>query len=96
MHLRRADRRYSNFDASKLIDRLLAADLRPDTSDFFPQITQIDADFVAKGPGLYLRYLRYLRAKWGGLNVGNGIGNGNGWLSYTPPPWKGFLGSGTS
>jgi len=30
----------------------------------FPQITQIDADFITKGPEPYLRYLRHLRAKW--------------------------------
>jgi len=28
----------------------------------FPQITQIDADFITKGPELYLRHLR---ANWG-------------------------------
>ena len=26
-----------------------------------PQITQIDADDILNGPGLYLRYLRHLR-----------------------------------
>jgi hypothetical protein len=28
-----------------------------------PQITQIDADNIPKGAGLYLRYLRHLRAR---------------------------------
>jgi len=32
----------------------------------FPQITQIDADYITKSPGLYLRYLRHLRANWVG------------------------------
>jgi hypothetical protein len=35
-------------------------------SNFLAQITQIDADHITIGPGLYLRYLRHLRAKWDG------------------------------
>jgi hypothetical protein len=31
-----------------------------------PQITQMDADNITKGLGLYLRYLRHLRAGLGG------------------------------
>jgi hypothetical protein len=37
-------------------------DLPAEAINFFPQITQIDADDITKGPGLYLRYLRHLRA----------------------------------
>jgi hypothetical protein len=35
-------------------------------STISPQITQIDADDITKNLGLYLRYLRHLRAKWAG------------------------------
>jgi len=34
--------------------------------EFFPQITQIDADYIPMGPSIYLRYLRHLRAELGG------------------------------
>jgi len=35
-------------------------------NNVFPQIAQIDADTITKSPGLYLHYLRHLRAKSGG------------------------------
>jgi hypothetical protein len=35
---------------------------------FGPQITQIHADDITKGPSLYLRYLRHLRASSGRAN----------------------------
>jgi len=43
---------------------------QPRGSIAFPQITLIDADYITKCPGLYLRYLRHLRADWAGGRVG--------------------------
>jgi len=36
----------------------------PESSNFFPQITPIDADTITTSLGIYLRYLRHLRANW--------------------------------
>jgi len=61
-------------DAAKRQASPLVTALLLDAPSFFPQITQIDADDITKGPGLDLRYLRHLRAKWGGwANLESGI-----------------------
>jgi hypothetical protein len=56
------DARYRMPDAGIRSVRRPVIDLPAEAINFSPQITQIDADDITKGPGLYLRYLRHLRA----------------------------------
>jgi hypothetical protein len=81
---------------SKLIVRSLVIDLPSDAFDYSPAD---HADYIAQGVGHYLRYLRHLRAKWGGWadrvsSIQYRASGGR--VGYTPPPWTGFPGNGTS
>ena len=53
---------------------------QPQSTIAFPQITQIDADSITKGPVLYLRDLRDLRANWMGGSSNQDLASGIGWM----------------
>ena len=58
-------------DATKKVRRPASGTrVQPKRLLTYPQITQIDADIITKGPGLYLRDLRDLRANWAVVREG--------------------------